>query len=78
MGKKSTDSLAELQDANSDYLTPSEAAGVTEMERYERLMEAPQQQKSQKQMNAERLLRLRSRWREENRDKYLREVSLWI
>ncbi|XP_074546940.1 gastrin-releasing peptide [Halichoeres trimaculatus] len=75
MGKKSTDSLAELQDANNDYLTPSGAAGVTEMERYLRLMEALKQQKNQRQIIAERLLRLHSGWREENRDKYLREIS---
>ncbi|XP_034565865.1 gastrin-releasing peptide [Notolabrus celidotus] len=75
MGKKSTDSLAELQDRNTDYLTPSEVAGVTEMEQYERLIKALKQQKNQKQMIAERLLRLRSGWREEDRDKYLREMS---
>ncbi|CAJ1070713.1 gastrin-releasing peptide [Xyrichtys novacula] len=75
MGKKSTESLPELQDTNSDYLTPSEAARVTEMERYARLMEAPKQQKNQKQTIAERLFRLRSGWREEDKDKYLREMS---
>lgn len=78
MGKKSIESQPELQETNhdSDYLTSSETAGVTE-----RLIEALMQQKSQKQtvpQTADRLLRLYSRWREEDRDKYLREVSLWI
>ncbi|XP_049459774.1 gastrin-releasing peptide [Epinephelus fuscoguttatus] len=75
MGKKSIESQPELQETNhdSDYLTSSETAGVTE-----RLIEALMQQKSQKQtvpQTADRLLRLYSRWREEDRDKYLREMS---
>ncbi|XP_042364976.1 gastrin-releasing peptide [Plectropomus leopardus] len=75
MGKKSTDSLPELQETHhdSDYLTPSQAAGVTE-----HLMEALMQQKNQKQtmpQTADRLFRLHSGWREEDRDKYLREMS---
>ncbi|KAA8584484.1 hypothetical protein FQN60_008269 [Etheostoma spectabile] len=75
MGKKSIESLPELQETNqdSDYLTPFETAGVTE-----RLMEALMQQKNQKQttpQTADRLLRLQSGWREEDRDKYLREMS---
>ncbi|XP_071321610.1 gastrin-releasing peptide isoform X2 [Trachinotus anak] len=80
MGKKSIESLEEVQETNpdSDYLTPPEAAGVTELDRYERLMEALVQQKNLKQtkpQTADRLLRLRSGWREEDRDKYLREMS---
>lgn len=80
MGKKSIESVPELQDTtqDSDYLTPSETAVVTELDRYERLMEALLQQKNQKQMmpqTADRLLWLRSGWREEDRDKYLREVT---
>ncbi|XP_045923585.1 gastrin-releasing peptide [Micropterus dolomieu] len=81
MGKKSIESLPELQETNSDYLTPPETAGPTEPDLYERLMEALMQQKNQKQMmpqTADGLFRLRSGWREEDRDKYLREVSLWI
>lgn len=79
MGKKSIESLPEPQETilDNDYLTPPETAGVTELDLYERLM----QQKTQKQMNPQttnRLLRLGSNWREENRDKYLREVSEWI
>ncbi|KAL7377377.1 hypothetical protein ABVT39_026601 [Epinephelus coioides] len=75
MGKKSIESQPELQETNhdSDYLMSSETAGVTE-----RLIEALMQQKSQKQtvpQTADRLLRLYSRWREEDRDKYLREMS---
>eukprot|EP00064_Thunnus_orientalis_P005724 superscaffoldBa00000573_g5738 len=80
MGKKSIESPKELQDTNqdSDYLTPSETAGVIELDRYEGLMEALLQQKNQKQtmpQTADRLLFLRSGWREEDRDKYLREMS---
>ncbi|XP_051268561.1 gastrin-releasing peptide [Dicentrarchus labrax] len=78
MGKKSIESLPELQEPNSDYHTPSETSGVTELDRYERLMEALMQQKNQKKMmpqTADRLLRLRSGWRGEDRDKYLREMS---
>lgn len=81
MGKKSIESLPELQETNSDFLPPSEAAGLTALDRYERLLEALMQQKNQKQMlpqTAEELLQLRSSWREEDRDKYLREVSLWL
>ena len=75
MGKKSIESLPELQQTNrdSDHLPPSETAGVTE-----RLMEARMQHKNQKQtmqQTADRLLQLHSGWREEERDKYLREVS---
>ncbi|XP_034751731.1 gastrin-releasing peptide isoform X3 [Etheostoma cragini] len=75
MGKKSIESLPELQETNqdSDHLTPLEKAGVTE-----RLMEALMQQKNQKQtmpQTGDRLLRLQSGWREEDRDKYLRELS---
>ncbi|XP_075961531.1 gastrin-releasing peptide [Anarhichas minor] len=75
MGKKSIESLPVLQETNhdSDYLPPSETSGVTE-----RLMEAAMQQKNQKQtmpQTADRLLRLHSGWRGEDRDKYLREMS---
>lgn len=76
MGKKSIESLQET--GNSDYLMPSASAGVTVMERYDGLMGALMQPKNQKQkmpQTADRLLRLRSGWREEDRDKYLREVS---
>lgn len=81
MGKKSIESLPDLeQETNSDYLPPSETAEVTELDVYERLMEALQQ-KNQKQttpQTADWLLRLRSGWRDEDRDKYLREVSLIV
>ncbi|KAI3362242.1 hypothetical protein L3Q82_012558 [Scortum barcoo] len=78
MGKKSIESLPELQETNSDFLPPSKAAGLPELDRYERLLEALMQQKNQKQMipqNADGLLRLQTGWREEDRDKYLREMS---
>ncbi|KAK5852179.1 hypothetical protein PBY51_023670 [Eleginops maclovinus] len=67
MGKKSIEPLQE-SDGERVYLTPSETAGVTE-----RLLEALMQQMDQKP--ADRLLVLHSDWREEDRDKYLREMS---
>ncbi|XP_026153437.1 gastrin-releasing peptide [Mastacembelus armatus] len=80
MGKKSTESLPHLQETNpdSDYLTPSGSTPVTQLDRYEHLMQVLMQQKKQKQMkpkSTDRLLHLRSSWREEDRDKYLREMS---
>ncbi|XP_062290001.1 gastrin-releasing peptide [Scomber scombrus] len=73
MGKKSIEDLPVLQDSNqdSDYLTPSETAGVTQLDRYKHLMEALLQLKNQKRMmpqTAQRLLWLHSGWREEDKD----------
>ncbi|XP_034403135.1 gastrin-releasing peptide [Cyclopterus lumpus] len=76
MGKKSIESPPEPQETHPDrdYLRPPETAGVTQ-----RLMEALLQQKTQKQRMPQaagrRRLRLQSGWREEDRDKYLREMS---
>ncbi|KAJ4926046.1 hypothetical protein JOQ06_008230 [Pogonophryne albipinna] len=64
MGKKSIEPLQESE-GERVYLSP---AGVTE-----RLLEALMQQKEQKP--ADRLLLLHSGWRQEERDKYLREMS---
>lgn len=50
MGKKSIESLPELQETNSDYLTPSETARLTELDRYQALLEALMQPKNQQQM----------------------------
>lgn len=72
MGKKSIESLPEAQQthlASGDF-----TAGVTELDLYQQLV----QEKSPKQLKpqtTQRLARLGSSWREENRDKYLREVS---
>lgn len=79
MGKKSIKSLTELQEANadSDYLTPPEAVGISDLDGHERPMEALQP-KNQKQIVPERLPQLHSSWREEDTAKYLREVSLQI
>uniref|UniRef100_A0A3Q0SRX7 Gastrin-releasing peptide n=1 Tax=Amphilophus citrinellus TaxID=61819 RepID=A0A3Q0SRX7_AMPCI len=71
MGKKSIEEQGVNPD--SDYLTPSKIARVTE-----HLMEALMQPKNPKQMipqSADRLLR--RYWREEDREKYLTEVGLW-
>lgn len=81
MGKKSTGSLPEPRETNSDYLTPSETARVTELGQHQGLLEALMQHKNQRQTMpkaADGLLWLHSGWRAEDRDKYLREVSLCI
>ncbi|XP_047426205.1 gastrin-releasing peptide [Mugil cephalus] len=78
MGKKSIESPPELQEANPDYLTPSETARLTGLDRYEHLMEAVMQPKNQRQappQTANRLHRLHSSWRQEDRGKYPREMS---
>ncbi|XP_029024495.1 gastrin-releasing peptide [Betta splendens] len=76
MGKKSIESLPEAQqtDRASVDLTPPETAGVTELDLYQRLVQHnnPRQLKPQ---TAQRLAGLGSSWREETRDKYLREMS---
>lgn len=71
MGKKSIEEQEVKPD--SDYLTPSKIARVTE-----HLMEALMQPKNHKQVipqSADRLLR--RYWREEDREKYLTEVGQW-
>ncbi|XP_070707218.1 gastrin-releasing peptide [Pempheris klunzingeri] len=78
MGKKSIESLPGLQETNSDHLTPSETTGATELDRHGHLMAAMLQKKNQKQMmpqTADELLRPRSGWREEDRNKYLRKMT---
>lgn len=80
MGRKSIDTLPEHQGTNQDYVTPPHTAGATELHPYERLAAALVHHKNQKQTSppaAGSLLWLRSGWREDDRDKYLREVSVW-
>ncbi|XP_078142246.1 gastrin-releasing peptide [Centroberyx gerrardi] len=85
MGKKSIESLPGLHDSNhdSDYPTPLER-GDKVLGQYERppklvqdFFRALVHHKSQRQISytANRLRLLRSGWREEDRDKYLREMS---
>ncbi|KAK2819268.1 hypothetical protein Q5P01_024829 [Channa striata] len=76
MGKKSSESLPDVQesDPDSDYLMPPDTAGVTDLDQYDHLMQQ-RNQKQRKPQAANRLLRLGSSWREETRDKYLREMS---
>lgn len=79
MGKKSIESPPEVQDSNqdSDYLTSSETVKFTQLNQFQRLMEALLQLKNQKHtmpQTADRLLWLH--WREEDKDKYLREVMI--
>lgn len=68
MGKKS---LPVVQETNSDYITSSETARVTELDRYQGLLEAlmlPQNpQRDKKPKTAENLLAEEA--------KYLREVG---
>lgn len=74
MGKKSIDSFAALQHTDSDYLRDARTEESTQLRRYARLV----QRKAPAQMtapSAHRLALLRSRWRQEDRDKYLREVE---
>ncbi|XP_040054528.2 gastrin-releasing peptide [Gasterosteus aculeatus] len=75
MGKKSIESLPVLRQTNAEghYLRLPGAPGATQ-----RLTEAVMPQRSQKRTMpraAGWLLRMRSGWREEERDKYLREMS---
>lgn len=73
MGKKSIDSFAALQHTDSDYLRDARTEESTQLRRYARLV----QRKAPAQMtapSAHRLALLRSRWRQEDRDKYLREM----
>ncbi|KAF3701942.1 Gastrin-releasing peptide [Channa argus] len=76
MGKKSSESLPDVQesDPDSDYLTPPKTAGVSELDQYQQLMQK-RNQKQMKPQSANRLPRMGRSWREENRDKYLREMS---
>uniref|UniRef100_A0A3Q3VMK9 Gastrin-releasing peptide n=1 Tax=Mola mola TaxID=94237 RepID=A0A3Q3VMK9_MOLML len=76
MGKKS---LPVLQETNSDFLVPSE--NFADLDRYQGVLQALMRQKNAQKMrseSADRLLGLRSGWGEEDRDKYLREVSVWL
>ncbi|KAM3599252.1 uncharacterized protein V6R79_002519 [Siganus canaliculatus] len=75
MGKKSIESL---QETNRDHLTAPETAVATDTDLYSGLMEALMQQKNEKLRKPQTvgsLLRQSSGWREEDRDKYLREMS---
>lgn len=81
MGKKSIKSLPGLQETNSDNPNLSETARVPELDRYWGLLEALMQQKNRRRMmpkTTDGLLWLHGGWRAEDRDKYLREVSLCI
>ncbi|CAB1430071.1 unnamed protein product [Pleuronectes platessa] len=75
MGKKSIENPpADVQGTNPN----GEKLSETELDRFEPLMETLTQQKNQNQMRtqtADRLLQLHRGWREEDRDKYLRELS---
>ncbi|XP_068430262.1 gastrin-releasing peptide [Clinocottus analis] len=72
MGKKSVESSPEPRRTNpdGDDLAPSDRAEVTG-----RLLEALMQHKSQRQRKPAPAGRLHGGWRQEERDKYLREVS---
>lgn len=81
MGKKSIERLPDPLETSSDHFTPPDVAGATEPDRYQGLLEALVLQQNHGNMvrrAADWLRGQRSGWREEERDKYLREVSLWL
>lgn len=81
MGKKSIERLPDPPEMSSGHLTPPDVAGATEPDRYQGLLEALVLQQNHGNVvsrAADWLRGQRSGWREEERDKYLREVSLWL
>lgn len=81
MGKKSIERLPDPPETSSGHLTPPDVAGATEPDRYQGLLEALvmlQNHGNAVSRAADWLRGQRSGWREEERDKYLREVSLWL
>uniref|UniRef100_A0A665WV56 Uncharacterized protein n=1 Tax=Echeneis naucrates TaxID=173247 RepID=A0A665WV56_ECHNA len=80
MGKKSIEVQPELKtDPDSDHLQSPGTAEVTLLGQDVRLMATLAQQNNLKQMKPQTAdgLRLWSSWREEDGDKYPREVRLW-
>lgn len=81
MGKKSIERLPDPPETSSGHLMPPDVAGATEPDRYQGLLEAlvlQQNHGNTVSRAADWLRGQRSGWREEERDKYLREVSLWL
>lgn len=79
MGKKSIERLYEKMEVSSDQLTPSDLSVATELDRYQGLLKELMLQKNLQNVmarSADWLHGKRASWREEERDKYLREVSL--
>lgn len=79
MGKKSIERLSEKE--NSDQLKPSDLSVAMELDQYQGLVKALMLQRSHQSVmprSADWLHRKRSSQREEDRDKYLREVSLLV
>lgn len=81
MGKKSIERLPDPPETSSGHPTPPDVAGATEPDEYQGLLEALvmlQNHGNTVSRAADWLRGQRSSWREEERDKYLREVSLWL
>lgn len=81
MGKKSIERLSEKLEVSSDDLTPSDQSVAAELDQYQGLLKALMLQKNHQEVMAgpaDWLHWQRTSWREEERDKYLREVSLFM
>lgn len=81
MGKKSIERLSEKLEVSSDDLTPSDLSVAAELDQYQGLLKAMMLQKNHQDVMAgpaDWLHWQRTSWREEERDKYLREVSLFM
>lgn len=81
MGKKSIKRLSEKLEVSSDDLTPSDLSVAAELDQYQGLLKALMLQKNHQDVMtgpADWLHWQRTGWREEERDKYLGEVSLFM
>lgn len=79
MGKKSIERLSEKMEVSSDQLIPPDLSVATELDRHQGLLDALMLQKNHQNVmvrSADWLQGKHTSWREEDRDKYLREVSL--
>lgn len=80
MGKKSIERLSEKMEVSSDQFAPSDLSVATELGRYLGLLKALMPQKNHQNVmagsTADWLHGKRASWREEDRNKYLREVSV--
>lgn len=81
MGKKSIERLSEKLEVSSDHLSPSDPSLAVELHQYQGLLKALMLQENHPSVvarAADWLHGQRAGWREEERDKYLREVSLLV
>lgn len=81
MGKKSIERLSEKMEVISDQLTPSDPSVAIDLDQYQVLLKALMLQKNHQNVmarSADWLQGKHTSSREEERDKYLREVSEWM